>query len=35
MPFRGAKMSGWGNGSNGHALDAYLNVEAVRIDTAE
>ena len=35
MPFGGYKMSGWGNELSGHALDEYLNVKAVWIDTTE
>ncbi len=33
MPFGGAKMSGWGNERSIHALDEYLNVKAVWINT--
>ncbi len=35
MPFGGYKMSGWGNELSGHALDEYLNIKAVWIETSE
>ena len=33
MPFGGYKMSGWGNELGPHALEEYLNVKAVWINT--
>jgi aldehyde dehydrogenase (NAD+) len=33
MPFGGYKMSGWGNELGMHALDEYLNIKAVWINT--
>jgi aldehyde dehydrogenase (NAD+) len=33
VPFGGYKMSGWGNELGEHALDEYLNVKSIWIDT--
>ena len=34
MPFGGSKMSGWGKERSIHALDEYLNIKAVWVNTA-